>query len=201
MDVFEVIRTTRAMRRLESGREIPEPDLWKVLDCATRAPSGGNTQPVRWLVIREEMLKGALAEIYRDCWAKARVGYAADPAVAESAMLRSGDYLAAHFHKASVIVIPCAKNAAAASVFPGVQNLLLAARALGLGTTPTTVHLQRESDVKDLFGIPADVRTYALIPMGYPLGRWGEAPRRPVSEVTYWDSWKACLAPPTTPGA
>ncbi|MGE0220229.1 nitroreductase family protein [Mycolicibacterium sp.] len=190
MDVFEVMRTTRAMRRLDPTRDIPEEDLWRVIEAATRAPSGGNTQPVRWLVVREAEPKRALAEIYQKCWAQARIGYASDPVVAKSAMLRSADYLAEHFADAPAVILPCARNAAAASVFPGIQNLMLAARALDIGTTLTTVHIEREAEVKEVLGIPDDVRTYALIPMGYPLGRWGEAPRRPVSEVTYWNSWK-----------
>jgi nitroreductase len=78
-----------------------------------------------------------------------------------------------------------------ASVFPGVQNLFLAARALGLGTTLTTVHRLREPEVRAVLDIPGDVGTWALIPVGHPTGRWGEAARRPVRDVTYWDTWKA----------
>jgi len=70
-----------------------------------------------------------------------------------------------------------------------VQNLMLAARALGLGTTLTDIHLRDESAVREILGIPEDVQTFAIIPVGYPLGRWGEAPRRPPVEVTYWDTW------------
>jgi nitroreductase len=75
-------------------------------------------------------------------------------------------------------------------VYGAVQNLFLAARALGLGTTLTTVHRFREPEVRAVLGIPDDVTTWAMIPVGYPLGRWGEAKRRPVREVTYWDTWK-----------
>ena len=80
----------------------------------------------------------------------------------------------------------------AGSIFPGVQNLFLAARALGLGlgTTLTTVHRLKEAEVRDVLGIPDDVQTWAMIPLGYPVGRWGEAKRRPVEEVTYWYTWQ-----------
>jgi nitroreductase len=91
-----------------------------------------------------------------------------------------------------VLVIPCARGERGrveSSVFPGVQNLMLAARGLGLGTTLTTIHRLHEDEVKELLGIPADVHTFAIIPVGYPLGRWGEAPRRPVDQVTYRDRW------------
>src|SRR5437763_13758499 len=92
---------------------------------------------------------------------------------------------------APVIIIPASKGGDAASVYPGVQNLFLAARALGLGTTLTTVHKLNEDEVREVLGIPADVQTWAMIPVGYPTGKWGEAARRPVQEITYWDGWKA----------
>jgi nitroreductase len=66
---------------------------------------------------------------------------------------------------------------------------MLAARALGLGTTLTTIHRREEEAVKAVLGIPDEVHTYCIIPVGHPLGRWGEAPRRPFEEVTYWDRW------------
>ena len=109
-------------------------------------------------------------------------------------MLRSADYLGDHMGDASAILLPCSRGApgqAESSVFGAVQNLCLAARALGLGTTLTTVHRTREAEVRALLGIPQDVTTWAMIPVGYPLGRWGEAKRRPVREVTYWDGWKS----------
>lgn len=80
------------------------------------------------------------------------------------------------------------------SVWPAVQNLMLAARGLGLGTTLTTVHRLQEADVKELLGVPEKYTTIAMIPVGYPLGNWGEATRRPVVEIAYWGGWKQ--APP-----
>ena len=94
---------------------------------------------------------------------------------------------------APAIIIPCSKGEpgqAESSVFGCVQNLCLAARALGLGTTLTTVHRMREGEVKAVLQVPDDVTTWALIPVGYPLGSWADAKRRPVGEVTYWDTWK-----------
>jgi hypothetical protein len=125
--------------------------------------------------------------------------YAAQPEMSNDTkrVLNSADHLGEHMGEAPVIILPCSKGEpgqAESSVFPGVQNLFLAARALGLGTTLTTVHRFKEDDVRAVLGIPADVNTWAMIPVGYPTGTWREAKRRPVREITYWDTWKA--APP-----
>lgn len=79
--------------------------------------------------------------------------------------------------------------AEAASVYPAVQNILLTARALGLGATLTTLHLALESDFKRALGIPRRVRTFAILPVGYPLGRFGPVRRRPVEQVIHWERW------------
>ena len=200
MDVFEAIATTRAMRRLDATREVSDADVLTVIEAATKAPTGGNSQPVRWMVVRDPDKRRRLGEIYRACWAPVHDYYAAqtndNPAVAR--MLRSADHLGEHMGDAPVILLPCSRGQvgqAEASVFPAVQNLFLAARALGLGTTLTTVHRLQEAEVRAVLGIPDDVTTRAMIPLGYPTGRWGEARRRPVAEVAYWDTWKQ--APPT----
>ena len=202
MDVFEAMATTRAMRRLDPDRDVSDADLLKVVEAATKAPSGGNSQPVRWLVVRDAAKRKQLGDIYRACWAPVREMYAAamkeDDGSVNARVLRSADYLGDHMGDAPAIVLPCSKGApgqAESSVFGAVQNLFLAARALGLGTTLTTVHRMREGEVKAVLEVPDDVTTWAMIPVGYPLGRWGEAQRRPVREVTYWDSWRS--PPPT----
>jgi nitroreductase len=190
MDIFEAIATTRAMRRLDPDRDVSDADILTIVEAATKAASGGNTQPVRWLVVRDGDKRRQLGEIYRQCWATARQLYdTGEP----TRMLRSADHLGEHMGEAPVLILPCAKGAPGqleSSVFPGVQNLFLAARALGLGTTLTTVHRLREPEVRAVLDIPEDVITFALIPVGYPTGRWGEGRRRPVREVTYWDAWK-----------
>ncbi len=194
MDVFEAIRTTRAMRRLDPDRSVSDADLLAVVGAATRAPSGGNRQPVRWLIIRDPELKRRVGEVYRrQAHLRLRAYEEAarsDPRAAR--MLRSSYHLADHMGEAPALVIPCARGARGqleSSVFPAVQNLMLAARALGLGTTLTTIHLAEEQAVREVLGIPDDVLTFAIVPVGHPLGRWGEARRRPAAEVTYWDRW------------
>jgi len=200
MDVFEAMSTTRAMRRLDPDRPVSDADVLTIVEAATKAATGGNSQPVRWMVVRDAEKRRRLGEIYRVCWQPVHDFYAQgadDPRVAR--MLRSADHLGEHIGEAPVIVLPCSgglPGQAESSVFPAVQNLFLAARALGLGTTLTTVHRQREAEVRAVLGIPDDITTWAMIPVGYPTGRWGKAERRPVREVAYWDTWKS---PPLTP--
>lgn len=194
MDVFEAMATTRAMRRLDPDRPVSDEDVFTVLEAATKAATGGNSQPVRWLVVRDPEKRRRLGEIYRECWLPVREIYASVEQQPDTVrVLNSADHLGDHMGDAPVIILPCSKGQpgqAESSVFPGVQNLFLAARALGLGTTLTTVHRLQEDDVRAVLDIPADVNTWAMIPMGYPTGRWGEAKRRPVREITYWDSWR-----------
>jgi nitroreductase len=196
MDVFEAIATTRAMRRLDATRPVSDADVITIVEAATKAPTGGNSQPVRWMVVRDAEKRRRLGEIYKACWAPVHDYYApqAEGSPRTARMLRSADHLGDHMGEAPVIVLPCSRGEpgqAESSVFPGIQNLFLAARALGLGTTLTTVHRQREPEVRAVLRIPDDVTTWAMIPVGYPTGRWGEAERRPVQEVAYWDTWKS----------
>jgi nitroreductase len=191
VDVFEAIRTTRAMRRLDSSREVSDDDIRTIVEAATKAGSAGNRQPVRWLVVRDAEKRRQLGELYRECvepLLRDDVERAkTDPATATR--LKSTRHLARHLGEAPLLVLACAAGQVDAAVFVGVQNLMLAARALGLGTTLTTSHRCNEEKVKALLGIPADINTFCLIPVGYPLGRWGEAQRRPVEELAYRDDW------------
>ena len=194
MDVFEAMRTTRAMRRLDPSIPVSDEDVRTMIEAATKAATGGNTQPVRWMVVRDASLRERLGAIYGECWRSVRPMYATredDPRVAR--MLRSADHLGDHMGEAPVLILPCSGDMAgqgAASVFPAVQNLFLAGRALGLGTTLTTVHRLREDEVRALLGIPHDIVTWCLVPVGHPLGRWAEPKRKPVDRVAYLDTWK-----------
>jgi nitroreductase len=198
MELLDAIRTTRAMRRLDPARRVADVDLLSIVEAATKAPSGGNSQPTRWMVVTDETKRRQLGEIYRACWERARVRYQgasrSDENPGAARILRSADHLGHHMGDAPAIVIPCAPGQADPSVWPAVQNLMLAARALGLGTTLTTVHRLQEADVKELLGVPEEYTTFAMIPVGYPLGNWGEATRRPVVEIADGDTWKQ--APP-----
>ena len=202
-DIFEVIGTQRAMRRLKPD-PVPEEHLRAMIWAATRAPNGGNVQPWRFLVITDPAIKQGLQEIYAAEWTKYRAAgdTAARPGMTDEqrrSMVRSydtGQYLADHLHEVPAIIIPCgfllpvnSGIASGSSIYPAIQNLMLAARALGLGTVLTTLHRHNEDAVRALLGIPENAHTAALIPVGWPLGRFGPGPRLPVEAVTYWDHW------------
>jgi len=193
MELLETIRTTRAMRRLDPSRDVSDADLETILFAATKAPSARNEQPVRWVVVRDAPLRLRLGEIYERL-SQAQAAIAThDPSAAMLA--RSVDHLVHHLADAPVIIVACAFGAddvrTAAGVYPAVQNLMLAARSLGLGTTLTSRHRLAMAETRATLGIPDEASIYAVIPVGYPLGRWGEAPRRPVREVAFRDRWDA----------
>jgi nitroreductase len=109
-------------------------------------------------------------------------------------MLDAAQYLADHIHEAPVWIVPCLEGAtptrtAGSSIYPAVQNMLLAARALGLGATLTTLYLKFEKEVEAAFGLPADMHSYAILPIGYPMGRFGPIRRVPLAEVVYENRW------------
>jgi nitroreductase len=209
LDVFEAIYSLRAMRRLKPD-PVPDELIWKVLDAAIRAPSGGNRQPWRFLVVRDQEKKRKIAAWYLEAW-NATYGQGREAALADPAGARvfhSADHLANRLAEVPVFIIPvirasgvAAVSGAGANIFPAVQNLMLAARALGLGTTLTTLHRMHEADVRELLGVPDGYETMCLIPLGWPEGKFGPGARRPVEEVTFWDSWGATLTPPGTGSA
>lgn len=214
--VFEILYSLRAMRRL-SPDPVPEALIWRVLEAATKAPSGGNTQPWAFVVVRDPGHKAFIQERYKKAWdvylqANIEAAAALDPPpTAEEAdkrmrMAGAATYLAEHLHQAPVLLFACmlprehillkdaggrprSPAALYASLFPAVQNVLLACRAVGLGATLTTLHLMYEQEIKARLGIPDDVEAAAMIPIGYPLGRFGPTTRTPVQDVTYWDAW------------
>jgi nitroreductase len=204
-DLFEAMRTQRAMRRLKPD-PVPEEHIRKIIWAATKAPNGGNVQPWRFLAISDAQKKQRLADIYRAEWAKYTANSGPDrlaalPPDERASLQRSlerGQYLADHLHEVPWIIIPCgfllpinSGIASGSSIYPAIQNLMLAARALGLGTVLTTLHRQNEDAVRELLGIPENAHSAALIPVGWPIGKFGEGPRKPIEEVTYWDHWGA----------
>ncbi len=197
MDIFEAINTQRAMRRLKPD-PVPDELIWKLLDAAVKAPSGANRQPWNFIVIRDPQTKAKIAEWYLDGWNTAygpfRDAAMAAPAIAKT--YASADHLANHLAEVPVLIMVTLDPARVApvtppgaNVFPAVQNLMLAARALGLGTTLTTVYRTHEAEVKQLLGIPDSVETMALIPLGDPAGKFGPTSRLPAENVAYWEKW------------
>jgi nitroreductase len=197
MEFYEVASTQRAMRRLKPD-PVPEELIWKILQTAIMAPSGGNAQPWNFLVVRDAEKKRKIGEWYLDAWKKS-YGPARDAMLANEAMARtyrSADHLANHLADVPVLIIATIRvgmqrvgNTLGASIYPAVQNLMLAARAEGLGTTLTTLHKLHEAEVRQLLGVPDDVETMALIPLGWPKGKFGTPSRLPIEKVVYWDQW------------
>lgn len=207
MDFFEVATTQRAIRRLKPD-PIPDAVLARIMDAAICAPSGGNRQGWRFVVVRDAATRARLGELYRESWNElAKVPYYRDAASAprDSAlgkMAASAAHLAEHLGEAPVLILACIATdgvaptvTTGASIYPAVQNIMLAARALGIGTCITTIHRYRDAQVKDLLGIPAGIETCALIPLGYPLGKFGRPPRQPVGEVAFADHWGRAFRP------
>ena len=183
------------MRRLKTD-PVSDEDVWKLLDAAIKAPSGGNSQPWNFLVVRDPETKRKIGEYYLDAWDKS---YGSGPGQAMKERMggvyTSAEHLAHHLAEAPLFIIATSRGGASnpmvgASIYPAVQNLMLAARALGLGTTLTTLHKLHEKEVKELLGIPDDVATMALIPVGWPKGKFGVPPRIPTEKVVYWEKWK-----------
>ncbi len=203
-DFFEVIGTQRAMRRLKPDA-VPDEYIKKIIWAATRAPSGGNRQGWRWLVVTDPGKKKKIQEWYNEGWSKAIAsGYGAGASLPDAEresnerVMRSATYLAEHMHEVPVLLFACSLTgggggdiSAGSSIYPAVQNLMLAARALGLGTALTTVHRGRQPEIRQLLGIPESVETAALVPVGWPRGKFGSGFRKPVEDVTYWESWGA----------
>jgi nitroreductase len=199
-DLFDIMATTRSMRRLKPA-PIPEALVRKILEAGTSAPSGGNMQRWRFLVVRDPAVKATVGAYYKRAWDEVvspryRAGAPAPGTSPEgfARMLDAAQYLADHIHEAPLWIIPCMEGASAtrtagSSIYPAVQNMLLAARALGLGATLTTLYMNFETEVEAALGLPPDVHTYALLPIGYPMGRFGPVRRAPLGEVVYEDRW------------
>ncbi len=202
MDFFDVVTTQRAIRRLKAD-PIPDAALRQIMDAAICAPSGGNRQGWSFIVVRDPAKRARLGELYREAWSELmKVPYYRDAASAPpdspaGRMLASARHLGQHLGEAPVLILACiALDPGAqptlttgASIYPAVQNIMLAARALGIGSCITTIHRFRDAQMKELLGIPSDVETAALIPLGYPLGKFGRPPRRPLREVAFADRW------------
>ncbi len=198
----EAMSTLRAARRLRLD-PIPDEVLRRVLEAASWAPSGGNRQPWRVIAVRERSRLKRLGELYAEVWKPYAAGYPRDGNLAAS--LRAGDHLAEHFGELPVLVVFCFNPTqlaitdahlgrpsvvGGASIYPAVQNLLLACRAEGLGCVLTTLLCQREPEVRAILSIPEPWATAAAVPIGYPVGRGhGPISRRPLDELVYGDCW------------
>ncbi len=197
--LFQAIYSTRALRRFKPD-PVPDDVLFQLFDAAIQAPSGGNAQDWRFVVITEPQTKQRIQAWFEEAWTRYQPRYAADPSLMDALprsqrlSLKSTSHLVRHLASVPVIVAVCGlrgkHSTPGGSVFPAVQNLLLAARALGLGGSITNFAGAHEADLLPLLGIPADQQVYCLIPLGYPLDRQGPVRRRPVKRVVYWNRWQ-----------
>lgn len=200
MGLFEVIYSQRQITRYKPD-PVPPGALEHIVDAATKAPNGGNTQPWEFVVINDPALVRQLGELYKNTWLDA-MGW--EPSPTESRVYRHARYLAHHMPEVPAMIVVCADHSRgsgyqpgqpiergrhAASIWPAVQNLFLAARALGLGTRITTVLNRKEDAVRELLGLPEYAEMICLTPVGYPRGSFGATTRRPAAEVTSINGW------------
>jgi nitroreductase len=199
-DVFEVMGTMRAMRRLKPD-PVPDELIRKILLAGQGAPSGGNTQRWRFLVIKDTEIKKKVQVYYKRAFDEVvgprYLNSPAPPGQSTESYRRTraaNEYLTDHFHEAPVWIVACLEGdrptrSSGSSIYPAVENMLLAARALGLGSTLTTRHLQYEKETEAAMGIPQGWHSYAILPIGYPIGRFGPVGRGPLKDVVYLDRW------------
>lgn len=214
--LFEAMYTARAIRRIKPD-PVPDEIITKVLDAAIRAPSGSNAQSWVFIVVKDPEKRRQLGAVYQKTssillklYEGAKPPPHMDPAKYER-WWRSVVYLFDHMGEAPVLIVPCLKQSiwsnaaslpddikarmasaarlAGSSIYPAVQNLILACRAFGLGTVLTTIHAFYEDEVRQILNLPPEVQSYALMPVGYPKGKHGPISRKPVSEVACLDSF------------
>jgi nitroreductase len=204
MDVIEAIKTTGACRYFRPD-PVPNEVLERLFDAARHGPQGGNRQPVRYIVVRDPQLKKTMADWYWQYWKvvlemAARGEYRASPR-----MLSGATHMAEHFAEIPILVVVCAVLGdlartdadldrpgvvGGASIYPSLQNLMLAARSEGLGTSLTTLLCSFEPQMKDLLRIPPELITCATIALGYPEHALPKKlSRAPVSSMVFSDRY------------
>jgi nitroreductase len=196
-----LLSTTRAVRkRLDLDRPVEPEVILECLRLAIQAPTGSNSQGWRWVVVTDAAKKAELARIYEEGGGD-YLRRNATSTGAQGRVYSSAAYLLDVLHKVPAMVIPCiegrvdgAANGQAAgfygSILPAVWSFQLALRSRGLGSAWTTLHLAKEKEAAAVLGIPDTISQVALLPVAYTIGDdFKPAERRPVEEITYWDTW------------
>ena len=214
--LFEAMYTARALRRYRPD-PVPDEVIAKILDAAIRAPSGSNQQNWVFVVVKDAAKKKKISDIYARGAQILTTVYANRPRPPHmdekqyQTLMNSASYLFEHMYEAPVLLFAGLKiegmgpaenlpkdvvgrmgglaRMSGSSIYPAVQNIILACRAFGIGTVLTTLHLLYEDEVKEILALPKEIQTFALLPMGYPINKFGPLKRRPVSEVAYLDSY------------
>jgi len=210
-ELYDVMSTLRAVRKLRPD-PIPDDVLERVLQAACWAPTGGNTQPWRVVVATSSEVKAKLQEIYAPEWAtysagfmKMMAGLPPEQLATWERIVAAGDHLADNLAEVPAILMFCANPAMMAitdakldrismvgggSVYPAVQNAMLACVEEGLGCTLTTLHCLQEDEIKEVLGVPDGWATVAMVPIGYPVGKGhGPITRQPPAAMAYRDTF------------
>ncbi len=196
--LFATLYTARALRRFKTD-PIPDDVLFQLFDAAIRAPSGQNAQDWRFLIVRDANAKQRMQDWSQAPWQRYIARYADRPAAidelprSQRLSLRSVEHLVHHLAQCPVIIVVLGlkgrHGTPGGSAFPAVQNLLLAARALGLGGSVFNFPLSHEDELREMLKIPANNQIYCLLPIGYPTDRPGPVRRKPVGDVVYQDTF------------
>jgi nitroreductase len=201
MDLGEAMRTQRAVRRLKRD-PVDDDVLLRCVELATKAPTSGNRQGVEFVFVRDPALKRALAKEYRTAWwvygGLGRLLYGHHERTRK--IMDAVQWQVDHFDELPVLVVACCRGVSVpvpwimrssryGSVYPAVQNFLLAARAEGLGAALTTLPLWNQIAVRRILGLPMRVEPVALIPVGWPRGRYGPTSRKPAGQVVHVDRY------------
>tara|TARA_R110000787_G_scaffold31334_1_gene83244 strand:+ start:631 stop:1287 length:657 start_codon:yes stop_codon:yes gene_type:complete len=201
-DVFEIMHTMRAMRRLKPD-PVPDELIRKILAAGLHAPNSGNTQKYRFLVLKDSEIKKKVQVFYKKAFDEhVSADYQSRPIPPGSDEARyhrqhaAVEYLTEHFHEVPVWIVACLEHGdqapthlSGASVYPAVQNMLLAARALGLGANLTTRAMRYQKECEEALGLPQGVHCYAILPIGYPMGNFGPTRRGDLGEFVYLERW------------
>ena len=192
IDLFEAIDTQRGIRRFKPD-PVPDELITRLLQAAIKAPSGGVRQGWSFIVIRDPETKRKIGELYRT---GDRFAITPDLTGQVRRVYGAAQYLEDHIEDVPVFILACIQanensSFPGASIYPAVQNILLAARGLGLGSCLTTRQMRFEDEIKQLLNIPEDVATAALLPIGFPAEgvRYGPTRRKALEEVAFDESW------------
>jgi nitroreductase len=204
-----ILETTRSVRkRLDLTREVDRDVVKRCIEIALQAPTGSNRQGWNWLIVTDADKKAQIADYYKRSWyaysgTATRSTSGSEPSPQMQRVISSARYLADHMHEAPMMIFPCVQGRAGdaspaanaglyGSIIPAAWSLMLALRARGIGAAWTTLHLSYEQECNKVLGIPDNVTTAALLPVGYFSGEtFQKADRVPAQELTYWESWGA----------
>ena len=214
--LFEAMFSTRALRRLKPD-PVPDELITKIIQAGTQAASGGSEQHWLFIVVKDEAQRRRIAEIYPKAFAvmspyikTAKIPPHLDQKQRDL-ILKGAMYLFQHLADVPVLIFACLRpqegvdpailpaevlaktgwtdRLLGASIYPAVQNMILACRGLGLGTVLTFLHTLKEDEIKQVLGLPRVISTYAMLPVGYPVGKFGPVRRKPVNEVACLDRY------------